>query len=207
MRSCCPLLHVMTWGGVQRIRDKDRPDEAFTTDRAVRAGRANASSGRIMVTVPGDHFGPIPPEHDPRGLVRALLSPTACADARHCSTRKGCAALRQPLGLQFVTVCRAAAMRHSCSAGHPRGGVLEGPPGLPPVGSPLPPRGRHRWPVQPGRPVCGPLWRVQPPSAKYLLHRVGIECLALGGSTACSRLSGTCACASRPTQCWNGVQV
>ena len=55
----------------QRIHDKDRPDEAFTTDRAVRAGRANAASGRIMVTVPGDHFGPIPPEADPRGLVRS----------------------------------------------------------------------------------------------------------------------------------------
>jgi E3 ubiquitin-protein ligase UHRF1 len=54
---------------VQRIDDKDRPDEAFTTDRAVRGGRANASSGRIMVTVPDHWFGPIPPEHDPRGLV------------------------------------------------------------------------------------------------------------------------------------------
>jgi len=52
-----------------RVPDKDRPDEAFTTDRAVRAGRANAASGRIMVTCPGDHFGPILPEHDPdRGL-------------------------------------------------------------------------------------------------------------------------------------------
>ncbi len=38
----------------------------------VRAGRANASSGRIMVTVPQDHFGPIPPEHDPRGTVRSF---------------------------------------------------------------------------------------------------------------------------------------
>ena len=37
----------------------------------MRAGRANAASGRIMVTVPGDHFGPIPPEADPRGLVRS----------------------------------------------------------------------------------------------------------------------------------------
>ena len=54
----------------ERIKDKDRPDEAFTTDRAVRAGRANAASGRIMVTIPNDHFGPIPPEADPRGLVR-----------------------------------------------------------------------------------------------------------------------------------------
>ncbi|CAL5219145.1 g922 [Coccomyxa viridis] len=52
---------------VMKVSDKDRPDEAFTTDRAVRAGRANAASGRIMVTIPGDHFGPIPPEADPRG--------------------------------------------------------------------------------------------------------------------------------------------
>jgi len=48
-----------------------RPNEAFTTDRAQRAGRANAASGRIMVTVPNDHFGPILPEHDPEsGKVR-----------------------------------------------------------------------------------------------------------------------------------------
>ena len=59
---------------LQKVNDKDRPDEAFTTDRAVRAGRANAASGRIMVTVPGDHFGPIPPEADPRGQVCAALA-------------------------------------------------------------------------------------------------------------------------------------
>ena len=58
----------------ERVRNKDRPDEAFTTDRAVRAGRANAASGRIMVTVPNDHFGPIPPEADPRGLVRVATN-------------------------------------------------------------------------------------------------------------------------------------
>jgi hypothetical protein len=65
----------------QHIAQQDRPDEAFTTDRAVRAGRANAASGRIMVTVPGDHFGPIPPEADPRGLVRLswLGWPMCCA--------------------------------------------------------------------------------------------------------------------------------
>eukprot|EP00899_Mesostigma_viride_P009318 jgi/Mesvir1/18388/Mv14270-RA.3 len=46
-----------------------RPEKAFTTDRAVRAGKANAASGRIMVTVTSDHFGPIGPEADPeRGL-------------------------------------------------------------------------------------------------------------------------------------------
>ncbi|KAK9844993.1 hypothetical protein WJX74_009361 [Apatococcus lobatus] len=53
---------------MSRPCDEERPDEAFRTDRAVRSGRANASSGRIMVTVPGDHFGPIPPDADPRGL-------------------------------------------------------------------------------------------------------------------------------------------
>lgn len=51
-----------------RLRDLPRPDEAFVTDRAVRSGRANAASGRIMVRVPSDHFGPIPPSADPRGL-------------------------------------------------------------------------------------------------------------------------------------------
>ncbi|GBF96461.1 hypothetical protein Rsub_09260 [Raphidocelis subcapitata] len=56
----------------ERINNADRPDEAFTTERAQRAGRANAASGRIMVTVPNDHFGPILPEHDPengKGVV------------------------------------------------------------------------------------------------------------------------------------------
>ena len=43
-----------------RINNDDRPDEAFTTERAQRAGRANAASGRIKVNVPNDHFGPIP---------------------------------------------------------------------------------------------------------------------------------------------------
>ena len=51
-----------------RMNNDDRPDEAFTTERAQRAGRANAASGRIMVNVPNDHFGPIPPEADPRGF-------------------------------------------------------------------------------------------------------------------------------------------
>jgi E3 ubiquitin-protein ligase UHRF1 len=51
-----------------RMNNDDRPDEAFTTERAQRAGRANAASGRIMVNVPNDHFGPIPAECDPRGL-------------------------------------------------------------------------------------------------------------------------------------------
>jgi hypothetical protein len=49
----------------KRIDNENRPDEAYVTERAVRAGRANASSGRIMVTTPNDHFGPIGPEYDP----------------------------------------------------------------------------------------------------------------------------------------------
>jgi len=53
---------------MQVIRNDDRPDEAFTTERAQRTGRANAASGRIMVNIPNDHFGPIPPEADPRGI-------------------------------------------------------------------------------------------------------------------------------------------
>ncbi|KAF3786689.1 E3 ubiquitin-protein ligase ORTHRUS 2 [Nymphaea thermarum] len=47
------------------IHNKDRPDQAFTTERAKRAGKANACSGKIFVTVPPDHFGPIAAENDP----------------------------------------------------------------------------------------------------------------------------------------------
>ncbi|XP_010534227.1 PREDICTED: E3 ubiquitin-protein ligase ORTHRUS 2-like [Tarenaya hassleriana] len=47
------------------IRNEDRPDKAFTTDRAKKTGKANAASGRIYVTIPPDHFGPIPAENDP----------------------------------------------------------------------------------------------------------------------------------------------
>jgi hypothetical protein len=48
-----------------RIANNERPDEAFTTERAVRAGKANAASGRIFVTTPLDHFGPITADWDP----------------------------------------------------------------------------------------------------------------------------------------------
>lgn len=47
------------------IHNQDRPDTAFTTERAKKAGMANACSGKIFVTVPLDHFGPITAEHDP----------------------------------------------------------------------------------------------------------------------------------------------
>ncbi|KAH0912694.1 hypothetical protein HID58_036015 [Brassica napus] len=47
------------------VSNENRPDEAFTTERAIIGGIANAASGKIYVTVPGDHFGPIPAENDP----------------------------------------------------------------------------------------------------------------------------------------------
>ncbi|XP_057420488.1 E3 ubiquitin-protein ligase ORTHRUS 2-like [Lotus japonicus] len=47
------------------LHNQDRPDQAYTTDRAQRSGRANACSGKIFVTVPTDHFGPILPQNDP----------------------------------------------------------------------------------------------------------------------------------------------
>ncbi|KAG7650716.1 SRA-YDG [Arabidopsis thaliana x Arabidopsis arenosa] len=46
------------------IRNQDRPDKAFTTERAVKTGKANAASGKFFVTIPRDHFGPIPAAND-----------------------------------------------------------------------------------------------------------------------------------------------
>lgn len=47
------------------VSNENRPDKAFTTERAKKTGKANASCGRIYVTIPPDHFGPIPAENDP----------------------------------------------------------------------------------------------------------------------------------------------
>lgn len=47
------------------IHNQDRPDKAFTTERAKKTGKANACSGRIFVTIPSDFFGPITAEYDP----------------------------------------------------------------------------------------------------------------------------------------------
>ncbi|PPD84272.1 hypothetical protein GOBAR_DD18782 [Gossypium barbadense] len=47
------------------VQNQDRPDKAFTTERAQKPGKANAASGKIFVTVPPDHFGPITAENDP----------------------------------------------------------------------------------------------------------------------------------------------
>jgi E3 ubiquitin-protein ligase UHRF1 len=48
------------------IQNDQRPDKAFTTDRAKKTGKANASSGQIFVTIAPDHFGPILAENDPK---------------------------------------------------------------------------------------------------------------------------------------------
>ncbi|KAA8542048.1 hypothetical protein F0562_023200 [Nyssa sinensis] len=47
------------------VQNQNRPDKAYTTERAKKPGKANAASGRIFVTVPPDHFGPILAENDP----------------------------------------------------------------------------------------------------------------------------------------------
>ncbi|KMS95667.1 hypothetical protein BVRB_006020 [Beta vulgaris subsp. vulgaris] len=49
----------------QFMHNEDLPDQAFTTERAKKAGKANARSGRIFVTIPHDHLGPITAEYDP----------------------------------------------------------------------------------------------------------------------------------------------
>lgn len=54
------------------VYNQDRPDKAYTTERAKRGGKANASSGKIFVSVPPGHFGPILAENDPernRGVL------------------------------------------------------------------------------------------------------------------------------------------
>nr|GMD80766.1 E3 ubiquitin-protein ligase ORTHRUS 2-like [Ipomoea batatas]GME08089.1 E3 ubiquitin-protein ligase ORTHRUS 2-like [Ipomoea batatas] len=55
------------------IHNQNRPDKAFTTERAKKPGKANAASGKIFVTIPQDHFGPIPPEHDPERNMGVLV--------------------------------------------------------------------------------------------------------------------------------------
>ncbi|KAG9148879.1 hypothetical protein Leryth_024640 [Lithospermum erythrorhizon] len=53
--------------------NQDRPDTAYTTERAKKPGKANAKCGRIFVTVPDDHFGPIPAENDPERMQGVLV--------------------------------------------------------------------------------------------------------------------------------------
>ncbi|KDP37905.1 hypothetical protein JCGZ_05344 [Jatropha curcas] len=63
------MSNLISSGGLPKIyhfeHNQNRPDKAYTTERAQKAGKANACSGKIFVTVPPDHFGPIPAENDP----------------------------------------------------------------------------------------------------------------------------------------------
>jgi len=55
------------------VHNQNRPDKAYTTERAKKAGKANACSGKIFVTVAPDHFGPIPAENDPERNMGVLV--------------------------------------------------------------------------------------------------------------------------------------
>ncbi|GFP83061.1 E3 ubiquitin-protein ligase orthrus 2 [Phtheirospermum japonicum] len=67
-------------GGVSKahhfIHNQDRPDKAFTTERARKTGKANACSGKIFVTVSSDYFGPITKENDPERKLGVLVGET-----------------------------------------------------------------------------------------------------------------------------------
>ncbi|KAI3925017.1 hypothetical protein MKW92_005993, partial [Papaver armeniacum] len=47
------------------VHNQNKPDKAYTTERAKKTGKANACSGKIFVTTAPDHFGPILAENDP----------------------------------------------------------------------------------------------------------------------------------------------
>ena len=55
------------------IGNENRPETAFRTERAKKAGKANACSGQIFVTIAPGHFGPILAEHDPKRNKGVLL--------------------------------------------------------------------------------------------------------------------------------------
>ncbi|KAK1566547.1 hypothetical protein Q3G72_001264 [Acer saccharum] len=58
------------------VHNQDRPDKAFTTERAKKSGKANAASGKIFITVPSDNFGPILAENDPERNQGVLVGET-----------------------------------------------------------------------------------------------------------------------------------
>ncbi|XP_022764135.1 E3 ubiquitin-protein ligase ORTHRUS 2-like [Durio zibethinus] len=58
------------------VHNQNRPDKAYTTERAKKPGKANACSGKIFVTVPPDHFGPILAENDPQRKQGVLVGET-----------------------------------------------------------------------------------------------------------------------------------
>ncbi|KAK7263797.1 hypothetical protein RJT34_31394 [Clitoria ternatea] len=65
------------------LHNQDKPDQPYTTERARRNGRANAASGKIFVTVPTDHFGPITAENDPL-RNQGLLVGESWRDRQEC---------------------------------------------------------------------------------------------------------------------------
>ncbi|KAI3501907.1 hypothetical protein L1887_29935 [Cichorium endivia] len=58
------------------VLNQNKPDKAYTTERAKKTGKANACSGKIFVTVPPDHFGPIPAANDPERGMGVLVGET-----------------------------------------------------------------------------------------------------------------------------------
>ncbi|KAK4485215.1 hypothetical protein RD792_007842, partial [Penstemon davidsonii] len=58
------------------IRNQDRPNKAFTTEKAKKNGNANASCGKVFVTNPRDYFGPITTENDPKRNQGVLVGET-----------------------------------------------------------------------------------------------------------------------------------
>lgn len=58
------------------LHNDNRPDKAFTTERAKKSGKANACSGQIFVTIPSDYFGPISAEYDPKRNQGVLVGET-----------------------------------------------------------------------------------------------------------------------------------
>lgn len=60
----------------QFVHNQDRPHQAYTTERAIKSGKANACSGKIFVTVPPDHFGPILAQNDPDRNQGVLVGET-----------------------------------------------------------------------------------------------------------------------------------
>ncbi|KAD3641894.1 hypothetical protein E3N88_31118 [Mikania micrantha] len=58
------------------VLNQNKPDKAYTTERAKKTGKANACSGKIFVTVPPDHFGPILADNDPERGMGVLVGET-----------------------------------------------------------------------------------------------------------------------------------
>ncbi|GAB2272016.1 hypothetical protein Dimus_006840 [Dionaea muscipula] len=73
MRNAAPLGAPRV---IQFVHNDELPDKAFTTERAKKSGKANAKSGRIFVTIPNDHLGPILAENDPVHKTGVLVGDT-----------------------------------------------------------------------------------------------------------------------------------